>query len=101
MSKYDALRRFLRRRRGEAVQLDFDEIELIIRALLPKAAFTPDWWANRSTGGRRAIQCRAWLDAGYRAEPLLARRAVLFTPVPAPCASAMSSAAPSMEGAEV
>lgn len=78
MSKYDPLRRFLRRRRGEAVQLSFDEIERIIVAFLPKAAHEPDWWGNDPASGPRAVQRRAWLDAGYRAQ-WLAPETVLFT----------------------
>lgn len=73
--KYDPLRRFLRRRREDSVILTFAEIEQIIGALLPHAARAPDWWGNTPGEGRRLVQRRAWLDAGFEAQgPQLGQR---------------------------
>lgn len=78
MAKYDPLRRFLRRRRQKNVRLSFDEIERIIGAFLPKAAHDPAWWSNAPPQGRGFVQCQAWLDAGYVAEPAGAADGVVF-----------------------
>lgn len=78
MAKYDPLGRFLRRRRHEDVRLSFDEIERIIGAMLPHAADDPVWWANDPPRERGFIQCRAWLEAGYRAQSEWPLRAIVF-----------------------
>ena len=69
MGKYEPLRRFLRRRRGEEVELSFADIERIIGALLPKTANDPVWWTNQPQRGRGFVQCGAWLEAGFHARP--------------------------------
>ncbi len=68
MSKYDPLRRYLRRQRGREVRLGFADIERIIGALLPGAAAGPGWWHGAPVAGRRGRQAEAWHEAGYRAE---------------------------------
>ncbi|MDF0490477.1 hypothetical protein PX554_20305 [Sphingomonas sp. H39-1-10] len=70
------MRRFLRRRsREDAVTLRFDEIELILGAMLPKAAREAAWWSNAPPMGRGYVQCSAWLSAGFEAELLAGERA--------------------------
>lgn len=69
MGKYAPLGRFLRRRRQDsAVLLSFDDIERIIAAMLPKAAWEESWWSNQRSTARGFVQCRAWLDAGFDAQ---------------------------------
>ena len=67
MSKYDALKRLLRRQRVNEVLLSFREIECAIGNILPKSAERPQWWANVADPTGRQIQCRAWLDVGFEA----------------------------------
>ncbi|ESQ90964.1 DUF7662 domain-containing protein [Asticcacaulis benevestitus] len=78
MSKYDPLRRFLRRRGTKDVLLTFNEIERIIGGFLPKAAEAPGWWSNTQSPERNRIQSAAWLDAGYHAEPCKERERIRF-----------------------
>lgn len=62
MGKYDPLKRFLKKKEEDKVEMTFDEIEEVINAELPKSAKKHrPWWAN---GGHS--QADAWLDAGYK-----------------------------------
>ncbi len=46
---------------------------------LPQSAFKyAAWWANEQTEGAAHVQCRAWLDAGYKARPNLKAETVTF-----------------------
>ncbi len=78
MSKYDPLRRFLRRCRDDAVRLTYTDIERIIGAMLPHAAEKASWWSNEPGLGPGPVQSRAWLDAGFRVSKLEPGEAVLF-----------------------
>lgn len=78
MGKYDPLRRYLRRRRDDLVELTFADIELIIGAILPHAANKPGWWANEAKTGRGLVQCSAWLEAGFEVAELEAGKRVCF-----------------------
>lgn len=85
MGKYTPLGAFLRRwrqRNGsqEAVELNFDEIERIIGALLPRAAATPEWWTNDPDGSKHCVQCASWLDSGYLAHLKAGCERVRFRP---------------------
>ncbi len=82
MPKYDPLHHYLRRRRGTEIRLTFADIERIIAGLLPKAAGDDAWWTNTPARARGFVQCRAWLDAGYHAQPILGgEEAVRFVPI--------------------
>lgn len=78
MAKYDPLRRFLRRRRGDVIDLTFAEIELIIGGVLPHAADKADWWRNEAKAGRGLVQCGAWLEAGFEVAELDPGKRVCF-----------------------
>ena len=78
MAKYDPLLLYLRRQKVDALELSFREIENMIGGLLPKSAGQLQWWANADADAR-AIQCRAWLDAGYHARLAPAEDRVVFT----------------------
>jgi hypothetical protein len=78
VGKYDALGSWLRRRRQPVVELSFADIERIIRALLPHCAADASWWTNERKFERGFVQCRAWLDAGFEAEPAVRGEKVVF-----------------------
>lgn len=84
MGKYDALGAFLRRwkTRHEAADADlsFLDVERIIGALLPRGAHHPDWWRNQPD----AVQCRAWLEAGFEAHPFQEAERVRFSRIALP-----------------
>ena len=66
MGKYDPLRRFLARQRGDRVEMSFHEIECRIGALLPKAAARAAWWSGEHEPAV-SVQGQSWREAGYRA----------------------------------
>jgi len=75
MAKYDPLREHLRTRGSSAVIMTFDEIATVVGGL-PQSAYTYRvWWGNEDP---THSHCRSWADAGYRAEPDLAKRTVRF-----------------------
>ena len=78
MAKYDPLRKFLRRQPLDELVLSFDQIERAVGDILPKSAGSPQWWANEVAPNSRHVQCRSWLDAGYEAFLLEARKQVRF-----------------------
>ena len=85
MSKYGPLADHLRSHGGEACSLTLVEIERIIGCSLPASARTHrSWWGN----DRTHTQARAWMGAGFGAEPTPRRiEPVVFRPVssqPAP-----------------
>ena len=85
MSKYGPLADHLRSHGGEACSLTLVEIERIIGCPLPASARTHrSWWGN----DRTHPQARAWMGAGFGAEPTPRRiEPVVFRPVrsqPAP-----------------
>lgn len=82
MAKYEPLRRYLRQRRGAPIVLSFADIERIIGAMLPNAAREAAWWTNQPAAIRGFVQCQAWLEAGYHAQPTLGRETLVrFVPI--------------------
>ena len=67
MGKYDPLLAHLRRQRTPTYEMSFMDIERLLTALLPNGARRGEWWTNEWQPGSGSVQCRAWLDAGYRA----------------------------------
>ena len=66
MSKYEPLRTFLAGRGDAEVPMSFHEIETIISAPLPPAAFKHRaWWSNNPSN---SVITHAWLEAGYKTE---------------------------------
>lgn len=69
MGKYDPLGAFLRRWRSrnaaEGVELSLDQIEGIIRGILPRGAGEGRWW---NADVETAPHQRAWTDAGFVAD---------------------------------
>ena len=67
MGKYDPLRDYLKRQKVDALELSFAEIELRLRAMLPKGAGLPEWWAGGLEPTPRQVQRDAWSAAGFEA----------------------------------
>jgi hypothetical protein len=67
VGKYNPLFEFLCSRPNEAVELSFEDVEVLVGALPASARRYPAWWANDSEGGRH-VQARAWLNAGREVE---------------------------------
>ncbi|KZL49465.1 transcriptional regulator [Nodularia spumigena CENA596] len=65
-SKYQPLLNFLSGSNQSEITLSFDEIESLIKDILPNSAKNKRaWWSNRSKG---ALQASAWINAGYRVD---------------------------------
>jgi hypothetical protein len=84
MSKYDPLMRDLMRHRGAGrLTYTYANIERILHAPLPRTAYTTrQWWANEQNPLTRHVQCRAWLDAGWRVEDVVLGHQVTFGEIP-------------------
>jgi hypothetical protein len=67
VAKYDPLYHHLRRKGLSELEMSFADIEHVIKALLPKSAKRPQWWANEASEETTHVQCRAWRAAGYDA----------------------------------
>lgn len=78
MAKYDPLHMHLRRQKTASYEMTFADIERVVKALLPKSAQRPEWWANEQNPASRPVQCAAWLSAGYNASLLRASERVRF-----------------------
>lgn len=82
MGKYDALGAFLRRWKvrndADGVELNFAQIEGIIRGVLPRAAAQADWWSAAEPSEIHAPHRRAWRDAGFEAVVEPTRERVYF-----------------------
>ncbi len=65
MSKYQALRAYLKDRKAEAVPMTFNEIEKVIGFKLPKSQIYPAWWSNNPTNN---VMTNEWLAAGFKTE---------------------------------
>jgi hypothetical protein len=77
MSRYDALREYLLAQSAETVTLRLVEIDAIVK--LPAPAKRYDfWWSNDDVRTTMHVQCRAWQEAGYKAEPNLRGKTVTF-----------------------
>jgi hypothetical protein len=79
MGKYDPLYRWLRQQGAKNVPATFSQLESILGFELPPTARgRTEWWANEA-GDTRHVQCRAWLDAGYKTLDVnLAKESVRF-----------------------
>ena len=71
MAKYQPLYEYLASRQNLLrVWMTFAEVSQVIRAPLPKSAFTyREWWANQTNTAKRP-QAAAWRDAGFEVASL-------------------------------
>ena len=67
MSRYWALRDYLRRQSSARFELTFNEIEEIIGNPLPPSAYAPRWWTIGKSLRPNPLWQEAWLSAGYDA----------------------------------
>lgn len=84
MGIYTPLEVYLTKLRLEGrneVVLTFQEIEILLGAELPPRAKEgpgPQWWGNENPQTTRHTQCKAWQNAGWKANPDLAAKRVKF-----------------------
>ena len=83
MAKYDPLRNYLRKQRGDDVELSFAEMERKIGYMLPKSAGLPQWWANTTDPVAAPVQQKAWAEAGFDACLIQGAERVRFRRIPA------------------
>jgi hypothetical protein len=79
VGKCDPLYRWLRQQRAKNVPATFSQLESILGFELPPTAKgRRECWANEA-GDTRHVQCRAWLEAGYKTQDVnLAQEFVRF-----------------------
>ena len=77
MSKYEPLRDFLREQSADSLTLTFTQLDALVR--LPASAKRYEfWWSNEDVKTTVHVQCKAWQDVGYEAEPNLRGKRVTF-----------------------
>lgn len=81
MSKYDALRDYLRQQKLREVVLTFKELEDLIGLSRPASAARPQSWANVTSRETKHVQREAWRAAGYDAFLISGSRKVRFVRV--------------------
>lgn len=77
MAKYEPLVRYLRRQKGDEVELSFRDIERILGGLLPKASNNLLWWRAEDAGSAQPQQ-RAFVRSGFLPLPVLRAERVRF-----------------------
>ena len=82
MTRYDALRDYLKRQKQAEFVLSFEEIEAIIDATLPRAAHRASWWETLRSPQEKMPQREACLEAGYIATRLPDSKSVKFKKMP-------------------
>lgn len=78
VSKYDPLHEYLAKSKLGQFTMSFVQIEELIGAGLPASADRPQWWENATDPNTSHVQCRAWLNAGYRAFLIAGSKKVRF-----------------------
>ena len=82
MTQYDALRDFLKRQKQMELVLNFEQIEEIIDAALPRAAHRASWWETMRSPQEKMPQREACLEAGFVATRLPDGKSVKFKKMP-------------------
>lgn len=77
MSRYDPLRTYLEGQSAAIVTLNLAALDAIVKLPAPAKRYE-FWWSNDDVKTTMHVQCRAWQDAGYEAEPDLRRKIVVF-----------------------
>ena len=78
MTHYDALRDYLKQQKLMEFVLNFDQIEEIIGAALPRAAQRASWWETLRSPQEKMPQREACIEAGYIATRLPDGKGVRF-----------------------
>jgi hypothetical protein len=74
MALYDPIYKWLRPSSANNIPVTFRQIEAVLGFKLPDTARKrAQWWANEM-GDTRHVQCRAWMDAGFRTRNLNLRK---------------------------
>jgi hypothetical protein len=76
--KYDSLGEHLAAQRSMVLRMSFERIAELAGGLPQSASKSTAWWANERKEGTAHVQCKAWLDAGYKARPNLKALTVTF-----------------------
>ncbi len=93
MSKYDALRDYLKRQPVDQVPMSFADIERITDAKLPPSAHKHrPWWSNNSTN---SAMTRVWLEAGFQSEQVdMANQRLVFRRIARASGAPLATAKP-------
>jgi len=77
VTKYEPLEAFLTGKRWQEIPMAFEDIEQVIGASLPPAAFKHRaWWSNNPSN---SVITYSWLKAGYKTERVdMASRKLVF-----------------------
>ena len=67
MAKYDPLRDYLKESGAQSLRIPLFFVEQIVGKLPSSAYQRVEWWANEDPQHTRHSQCKAWREAGYRA----------------------------------
>ena len=77
MSKYDALRDYLKTQTSDLLTLSLTDLDRIVK-LPPSAKRYDFWWSNEDVRATLHVQSKAWQEAGYEAQPNLRGKRVVF-----------------------
>ena len=81
MDKYYPLQRRLEQESGQRITFEFEEIEQMLGASLPRSSRTYDaWWSNEDHTQTKHVQCKSWGLAGWQVESVdLSNEKVTFS----------------------
>ena len=79
MGKYSRLGAFLQNSRNNTEVLSFRQIESIIGSVLPNSAsIHREWWSNEINPNTKHIQCREWVNIGWKVDNVILGDKVSF-----------------------
>jgi len=79
VGKYSRLGAFLQNSRNNTEVLSFRQIESIIGSVLPNSALVHrEWWSNEINPNTKHIQCREWVNIGWKVDNVILGDKVTF-----------------------
>ena len=81
MAKYDPLYEYLKKQDKDEVSMAFGEVADVIgdSSLTESDLIYPAWWANERNPDTSHVQAKAWLEAGFKANPDIKSKKVTFS----------------------
>ena len=81
MAKYDPLYEYLKKQDKKEVSMTFGEVAEVIgdSSLTESALIYPAWWTNERNPDTSHVQAKAWLEAGFKANPDIKSKKVTFS----------------------